>query len=75
MDNPYLEKVRRSIDERLGRPIDELQVVALLAIATELQAIRRNLEGAPVQPAREPAPEPAARTLVFDELSDGIVVG
>jgi hypothetical protein len=71
MDNPYLEKVTRAVDERVGRPSDELQALALVAIAIELQAIRRHLEGETSPPA-EPMP---ARRVVLDDLSDGIVVG
>ena len=44
MENPYLEKVTRAIDERVDRPADELQALALVAIAIELQAIRLHLE-------------------------------
>jgi hypothetical protein len=71
MDNPYLEKVTRAVDERVGRPVDELQALALVAIAIELQAIRRHLEG-DVPPPAEPMPP---RRVVLDDLSDGIVVG
>jgi hypothetical protein len=71
MENPYLDKVTRAIDERVGRPADELQALALVAIAIELQAIRQHLEGDAPSPV-EPTP---ARRVVLDELSDGIVVG
>jgi hypothetical protein len=71
MENPYLEKVTRAVDERVGRPSDELQALALVAIAIELQAIRRHLEG-DVPPPVAPM---AARRVVLDEVSDGIVVG
>ena len=71
MENPYLEKVTRAIDERVGRPADELQALALVAIAIELQAIRRHLEGdAPAAVEQMPAP-----CVVLDQVSDGIVVG
>jgi hypothetical protein len=71
MENPYLEKVQRAVDERLNRPPDELQALALIAIATELQAIRLHLARA-ASPTTEP---PAARRIVLDDLPDGIVIG
>jgi hypothetical protein len=71
MDNPYLEKVTRAVDERVGRPVDELQALALVAIAIELQAIRRHLEGDVPSPVESMPP----RRVVLDDLSDGIVVG
>jgi len=71
MENPYLEKAQRAVDERLNRPPDELQALALLAIATELQAIRLHLAGG-APPTTEPSPP---RPIVLDDLSDGIVVG
>ena len=45
MNNPYLEKAKRAIDDRVGRPSDELQALALVAIAFELEAIRLQLQG------------------------------
>jgi hypothetical protein len=71
MENPYLEKVRRAIDERVDRPAVELQALALVAIAIELQAIRLHLEG----DAPAPVEQRPARFVVFDDVSDGIVVG
>jgi hypothetical protein len=74
MQNPYLDKVRRAVDERTCMPTDELQALALVAIALELQGIRLHLDGDTPSPA-EPMP-----ALVFYETSDataadGIVVG
>jgi len=71
MENPYLEKVTRAIDERVGRPADELQALALVAIAIELQAIRLHLE----RDAPPPVEHSRARGVVLDDLADGIVVG
>jgi hypothetical protein len=71
MQNPYLEKVTRAIDERVGRPADELQALALVAIALELQAIRLHLEG----DAPPPVDHIRRRGVVVGDLSDGIVVG
>ena len=62
VENPYLDKVRRAVDGRLGRPADEVQALALVAIAVELQAIRIRLEGdasaaaEPAQPVSQPRP-------------------
>jgi len=71
MDNPYLEKVTRAVDERVGRPTDEMQALALVAIAIELQAIRRHLEGETPPPVVQAPP----RRVVLDDVADGIVVG
>ena len=72
MENPYLEKVTRAIDERVGRPADELQALALVAIAVELQAIRLHLDGD--TPAAVVAQSPI-RAVVLDDVSDRIVIG
>ena len=85
MENPYLEKVTRAVDERLDKSTDELNVLALIAIATELRAIRLHLAG-DAPPAAAPAPMPApapvpastpaiAVSAVLDAPSDGIVIG
>jgi hypothetical protein len=69
MDNPYLDKARRAVDERIERPPEEIQALALVAIAVELQAIRQQLaaKGAPV--------EESESSSIIKDAAGGIVVG
>jgi hypothetical protein len=69
MDNPYLDKARRAVDERIERPPEEIQALALVAIAVELQAIRQQLgaKGAPV--------EESELSSIITDAGGGIVVG
>ena len=69
MENPYLEKARRAIDDRIERPAEEIQALALLAIAVELQAIRFRLDE-PQRPMEE-----LPLSCVVDDESTGIIVG
>jgi hypothetical protein len=70
MENPYLEKATRAVDERLDKSTDELQALALIAIATELRAIRLHLER-----ATPPTDRPTATSEGRHHVSDGIVIG
>ena len=70
MENPYLEKARRAIDDRIERPAEEIQALALLAIAVELRAIRFRLG----EPQRAPVEELPLSPVIDDE-STGIIIG
>ena len=72
MTNPYLDKAKRAVDDRIDRTPDETQALALIAIAVELQAIRRHLVRS------DPEPEHVAEVpfyAIVDDVEPGIIVG